>query len=140
MIWIAWNPQATTIALIQRSVAVEVDSLFLIDVATKTATFVREFKRGVASLSWSRTAPDRLALSVPRPDNSLQPSFLDLTTNTLSNAPGGISAKWSPDDSRLVYVSPTNQATNPIYVVTLSTGVAVQLTTDGYEPEWRRNP
>jgi Tol biopolymer transport system component len=140
MIWIAWNPQATKIALIQRSVAVEADSLFLIDVATKTATFVRQFKRGVFGLSWSRTAPDRLALSVPRPDNSLQPSILDLTTNTLSNAPGGIAAKWSPDDSRLVYVSPTNQGTNPIYVVTLSTGVAAKLTTDGFEPEWRRNP
>ncbi|HEX9130498.1 MAG TPA: hypothetical protein VF850_15140 [Gemmatimonadaceae bacterium] len=140
MIWIAWNPQATKIALIQRSVAVMVDSLFVIDVATKTATFVREFKRGVFGLSWSRTAPDRLALSVPRPDNSLQPSILDLTTNTLSNASGGEAAKWSPDDSRLVYVSPTNQGTNPIYVVTLSTGVQVKLTADGFEPEWRRNP
>jgi Tol biopolymer transport system component len=94
----------------------------------------------VFGLSWSRTAPDRLALSVPRPDNSLQPSFLDLTTNTLSNAPGGIAAKWSPDDSRLVYISPTNSGTNPIYVVTLSTGSQVKLTTDGTEPEWRRNP
>jgi hypothetical protein len=140
MIWIAWNPQATKIALIQRCVPVEVDSLFLIDVATKTATFVREFKQGVMGLSWSRTAPDRLALSVPLPDNSLQPSILDLTSNTLSNAPGGILAKWSPDDSRLVYISPTSQGTNPIYVVTLSTGVAVQLTADGFEPEWRRNP
>jgi Tol biopolymer transport system component len=141
MIWIAWNPQATKIALIQRSVAVAVDSLFVIDVATKTATFVRSFIRGVYGLSWSRTPPDRLALTVPLPNNAgSQPSFLDLTTNTLSNAPGGMAAKWSPDDSHLVYISPTNQGTNPIYVVTLSTGVQVKLTTDGFEPEWRRNP
>jgi hypothetical protein len=140
MIWIAWNPQATKIALIQRSTTAMVDTLFVIDVGTKTATFVREFKRGVMGLSWSRTAPDRLALSVPRPDNSLQPSILDLTTNTLSNAPSGPSAKWSPDDSRLVYLSPTNSGTSPIYVVTLSTGAQVKLTTDGVEPEWRRNP
>jgi Tol biopolymer transport system component len=140
MIWIAWNPLATKIGLIQRSTTAMVDSLFVIDVATKTATFVREFKRGVFGLSWSRTAPDRLALSVPRPDNSLQPSILDLTINTLSNAPGGIAAKWSPDDSRLVYISPTSSGTNPIYVVTFSTGTQVKLTADGFEPEWRRNP
>jgi Tol biopolymer transport system component len=139
MIWIAWNPQATKIALIQRSVAVMVDTLFVIDVATHTATFVREFKRGVLGLSWSRTAPDRLALAVPRPDNSLQPSILDLSSNTLSNAPSGPSAKWSPDDSRLVYISSTT-GVGPIYVVTLSTGAQVKLTTDGIEPEWRRNP
>jgi hypothetical protein len=140
MIWITWNPQATKIGLIQRSTTAMVDSLFVIDVATRSATFVREFKRGVLGLSWSRTAPDRLALSVPRPDNTLQPSILDLTTNTLSNAPSGPSAKWSPDDSHLVYVSPQNSGVSPIYVVTLTTGAQVKLTSDGTEPEWRRNP
>ena len=141
MIWIAWNPQATSIALIQRSTSAAVDSLFVINVATKSATFVRSFIRGVAGLSWSRTAPDRLALAVPLPNNAgWQPSILDLTTNTLSNAPSGPSAKWSPDDSRLVYISSTSSGVGPIYVVTLSTGAQVKLTTDGIEPEWRRNP
>ena len=140
MIWIAWNPQATTVALIQRSTTAMVDTLFLIDVATRSATFVREFKRGVMGLSWSRSAPNRLALAYPRPDNTLQAAILDLTTNTLTNAPSGPSAKWSPDDSRLVYLSPTPSGTSPIYVVTLSTGAQVRLTTDGTEPEWRRNP
>jgi len=140
MIWIAWNPQATKIALIQRSTAVAVDSLFVIDVATKTATFVRQFQRGVAGLSWSRTAPDRLALTVPLPNNALQPSILDLTTNTLSNAFGGEGAKWSPDDSRLVYISSTSSGVGPIYVVTLSTGAQLKLAANGFQPEWRRNP
>ena len=140
MIWIAWNPQATKIALIQRSTAVAVDSLFVIDVATKTATFVRQFQRGVAGLSWSRTAPDRLALTVPLPNNALQPSILDLTTNTLSNAFGGEGAKWSPDDSRLVYISSTTSGAGPIYVVTLSTGAQLKLAANGFQPEWRRNP
>jgi dipeptidyl aminopeptidase/acylaminoacyl peptidase len=141
MIWIAWNPQATRIAVIQRSTSAAVDSLFLIDVATKSATFVRSFIRGVAGLSWSRTAPDRLALAVPLPNNAgFQPSILDLTTNTLSNAPSGLFAKWSPDDSRLVYISSTNSGEGPIYAVTLSTGAQVKLAADGFEPEWRRNP
>jgi len=141
MIWIAWNPQATSIALIQRSTSAAVDSLFVINVATKSATFVRSFIRGVAGLSWSRTAPDRLALAVPLPNNAgWQPSILNLTTSTLSNVPSGLSAKWSPDDSRLVYISSTSSGVGPIYVVTLSTGAQVKLTTDGIEPEWRRNP
>ena len=140
MIWIAWNPQATRIALIQRSTTAMVDTLFIIDVASKTASFVREFKRGVNGLSWSRTAPDRLALTYPNPDNTNHPAILDLTTNTLSDASSGPGAKWSPDDSRLVFVSPTPSGTNPIYTVVLSTGVQTRLTTDGFEPEWRRNP
>ncbi|MFL5483633.1 MAG: hypothetical protein ACJ8AK_15730 [Gemmatimonadaceae bacterium] len=140
MIWIAWNPQSTRIALIQRSTTAMVDSLLVIDVASRTAAFLREFKRGVSGLSWSRTSPDRLALAYPRPDNTLQPAILDLKTNTLSNAPTGPGAKWSPDDSHLVFVSPTQSGTNPIYTVNLSTGIQQRLTTDGFEPEWRRNP
>jgi Tol biopolymer transport system component len=141
MIWIAWNPQATRIAFIQRSINAAVDSLFVVDVATKSATFVRSFIRGVAGLSWSRTAPDRLALAVPLPNNAgYQPSILDLTTNTLSNAPSGLFAKWSPDDSHLVYISSTNSGVGPIYTVTLSTGAKVNLAANGLEPEWRRNP
>jgi hypothetical protein len=141
MIWVAWNPQATRIALIQRSTSAAVDSLFVIDVGTKSATFVRSFIRGVAGLSWSRTAPDRLALAVPLPNNAgYQPSILDLTTNTLSNAPSGLFAKWSPDDSHLVYISSTNSGVGPIYTVTLSTGAKVNLAANGIEPEWRRNP
>jgi len=140
MIWIAWNPQATRIALIQRSTAAAVDSLFVIDVGTKSATFVRSFIRGVAGLSWSRTTPDRLALAVPLPNGAWQPSILDLTTNTLSNAPSGLTAKWSPDDSRLVYISSTTSGVGPIYTVTLSTGAKVNLGANGIQPEWRRNP
>jgi hypothetical protein len=140
MIWIAWSPQATRIGLVQRSTAAMVDTLFIIDVASRTATFVREFKRGVMGLSWSRTAPDRLALAYPNPDNSLHPAFLDLTTNTLTDAPTGPGAKWSPDDSHLVFVMPTQSGLNPIYTVNLGTGVQSRLTTDGFEPEWRRNP
>jgi Tol biopolymer transport system component len=141
MIWIAWNPQATRIAFIQRSINAAVDSLFVVDVATKSATFVRSFIRGVAGLSWSRTAPDRLALAVPLPNSStFQPSILDLTTNALTNVPSGLFAKWSPDDSRLVYIASANSGVGPIYAVTLSTGAQVKLTTDGMEPEWRRNP
>jgi hypothetical protein len=140
MIWIAWDPQATRIALIQRSTAAAVDSLFVIDVGTKSATFVRSFIRGVAGLSWSRTTPDRLALAVPLPNGAWQPSILDLTTNTLSNAPSGLTAKWSPDDSRLVYISSMTSGVGPIYTVTLSTGAKVNLGANGIEPEWRRNP
>jgi Tol biopolymer transport system component len=71
----------------------------------------------------------------------LQPSILDLTTNTLSNAFGGEGAKWSPDDSRLVYMTPiTKSGTTTIYVVTLGTGAQVEIAADGFEPEWRRNP
>jgi hypothetical protein len=140
MIWVAWNPQATRIALIQRSTSAAVDSLFVIDVGTKSATFVRSFVRGVAGLSWSRTAPDRLALAVPLPNGAWQPSILDLTTNTLSNAPSGLFAKWSPDDSHLVYISSPNSGVGPIYTVTLSTGAKVTLAANGIEPEWRRNP
>jgi hypothetical protein len=141
MIWIAWNPQGTRIALIQRSTSSGVDSLFVIDVGTKSATFVRSFPGYAVGLSWSRTAPDRLALAAPLPNNSgFQASILDLTTNTLSNAPSGLSAKWSPDDSHLVYIANTTSAVGPIYVVNLSTGAQVKLTTDGMQPEWRRNP
>jgi Tol biopolymer transport system component len=78
---------------------------------------------------------------VALPNNAgYQPSILDLTTNTLSNAPSGLTAKWSPDDSHLVYIANTTSAVGPIYVVNLSTGAQVKLTTDGMQPEWRRNP
>jgi Tol biopolymer transport system component len=141
MIWIAWNPQATRISFIQRAINAPVDSLFVVDVATSSVTFIRSFIRGVFCLSWSRTAPDRLALDVPLPNNAgSQPSILDLTTNTLSSAPSGFGAKWSPDDSRLVYYATTNSGTNTIYAVTLSTGAQVRLAADGVNPEWRRNP
>jgi len=144
MIWVAWNPQATRIAFIQRSISSPVDSLFIVDLTASpapTSTFIRSFKRGVFGLSWSRTSPDRLALEYPTSTTSsgYQPSVLDLTTNTLSNVPSGGTAKWSPDDSRLVFVSTSRSGSNTIAVVTLSTGATVDLAS-GIEPEWRRNP
>jgi Tol biopolymer transport system component len=142
MVWIAWNPQATKIAFLQRSVSSAVDSLFIVDVTTApaTTTFVRSFQRGVFGLSWSRTAPDRLALAIPSAasKSGYQPSILDLTTGQLSNVPSGPGAKWSPDDSRLVFYT-TNNSGSTISVVTLSTGATINLAS-GVNPEWRRNP
>jgi Tol biopolymer transport system component len=144
MVWITWNPQATRIAFLQRSTGAPVDSLFILDLTTAsspTRTFVRAFQRGVFGLSWSRTPPDRLALQYPTntSGSTSQPAVLDLATNTLSNVPSGGTAKWSPDDSRLVFVTMANSGLNTIGVVTLSTGARTNLA-DGVEPEWRRNP
>lgn len=142
LIWLAWNPQATKIAFIQRCNPVAVDSLFVLDLTTSTATFIRSFTRGVMTLSWSRTQPDRLALALSAPSNpsGFQPAILDLTTNTLTNDPSGPGAKWSPDDSYLVYYGSQPNGARPVYKVNLATGVQTQLASDGFEPEWRRNP
>jgi hypothetical protein len=144
LVWIAWNPQATKIAFLQRSTSASVDSLFILDLTTlpaPTATFLRSFQRGVFGLSWSRTPPDRLALAYPSATtkSGYQPAILDLTTNTLSNAPSGLGAKWSPDDSRLVYYGTSSSGVNTVSVVTLSSGATVNLANGAY-PEWRRNP
>jgi Tol biopolymer transport system component len=147
--WITWNAQATKIAFVQRSQDGKIDSLFVLDLTTSpapTATFRRAFPGGVAGVSWSRTLPDRLALAVPVATSTgccsgpFQPSFLDLTTNTLSNAPTGTSAVWSPDDSRIVFINSTTSGTGPISAVTLSTGATVTLANSGVEPDWRRTP
>ncbi|MFL5483629.1 MAG: hypothetical protein ACJ8AK_15710 [Gemmatimonadaceae bacterium] len=142
MIWVTWNPQATKLAFVQRSIDVAVDSVFVLDVATSTTTFVRSFVRGVLGLSWSRTPPDRLALAIPQPNNAsgYDPSILDLSTNTITHVASGPSAKWSPDDSYLVYLAPQRNASSPVYKVNLSTGVQTLLAAQGTEPEWRRNP
>ena len=145
VVWIAWNPQATRIAFIQRcGTSVAVDSLFILDMTISpapTATFIRQFQRGVFGLSWSRTQPDRLALAYPTTatKSGFQPAFLDLTTNTLSNSPAGLGANWSPDDSRLAYYSTSNSGVSTVSVVTLSSGATVNLAS-GVNPEWRRNP
>ncbi|MFN2638081.1 MAG: hypothetical protein ABR585_13745 [Gemmatimonadaceae bacterium] len=143
MVWITWNPQGTRIAFLQRSVSAQVDSLFILDLTASpaTATFKRTFQRGVFGLSWSRTLPDRLALAYPSSTtkSGYQPAFLDLTTNTLSTSPAGLGAKWSPDDSRLVFYSTANSGVSTVSVVTLSSGATVNLA-NGVNPEWRRNP
>jgi hypothetical protein len=147
--WLAWNPDGTKIALIQRSQNGKIDSLFVVDVtnlSAPTVSFVRSFNGGVLGISWSRTPPDRLALAVPVATSPgccsgpFQPSILDLATNMLTSALSGPSASWAPDDLQLVFVSSTDSGTGPITEVTLSTGVKTTLASSGTEPDWKRIP
>jgi Tol biopolymer transport system component len=136
-----WNPDASKLAFCEISDGVNAPrNLNVFDLGTRVLTNVVPLGSNIAieGVSWSRNG-DRIAYGY---SSNIIPQEIYIVTPTSNATPvslfAGVFPTWSPDDSRLTYLSPAIRSDKGgIYSYTFATGTRQRLS-DGTMPDWRK--
>lgn len=145
--WPDWSPDASKLVFVERSIdngAPILRSLVVWDRITSTRTVILPLSDSFFPRfpAWSRAvgdpSGDRIAYSGSSGNNPEAVYMVASTGGTPVKVIAGRAPAWSPDDSKIAFISPGR--TSDVLALTLATGTTQVLAQNGgaTQPDWRR--